>query len=68
LRPRARGYGSGGRIPEIPGCVGRGASAEKAIADAAEALRDVAVHKPEAGFALPRRAPGGVASSKRRIT
>ncbi len=44
----------GVRIPDIPGCVGGGASAEKAIADAAEALRDVAAHKHEGGFALPR--------------
>ena len=44
----------GVRIPDIPGCVGGGASAEKAIADASEALRGVAVHKREGGFALPR--------------
>jgi predicted RNase H-like HicB family nuclease len=49
-----RGDVWGVRIPDIPGCVGGGATAEAAIADAAEALRDVAVHKQEGGFAPPR--------------
>ncbi len=44
----------GVRIPDIPGCVGGGATAEEAIADAAEALRDVVAHKREGGFAAPR--------------
>jgi predicted RNase H-like HicB family nuclease len=44
----------GVRVTDIPGCVGGGATAEAAIADAAEALRDVAFHKLEGGFALPR--------------
>src|SRR5271154_3460570 len=35
----------GVRVPDIPGCVGGVATAEAAIADAAEALRDVAAHK-----------------------
>ncbi len=50
--------GSGGvwgvRIPDIPGCVGGGATAEEAIADAAGALRDVLAHKREGGFGAPR--------------
>jgi predicted RNase H-like HicB family nuclease len=40
----------GVRIPDIPGCVGGGAAPEAAIADAAEALRDVLAHKREGGF------------------
>ncbi len=44
----------GVRIPDIPGCVGGGATAEAAIADAAEALRDVAAHRRDGGFALPQ--------------
>ena len=44
----------GVRIPDIPGCVGGGETPEAAIADAAEALRDVVVHKREGGFPTPR--------------
>ena len=44
----------GVRVPDIPGCVGGGATAEAAIADAAEALRDVIAHKRDGGFAAPR--------------
>ncbi len=44
----------GVRIPDIPGCVGGGEMPEAAIADAAEALRDVAAHRREGGFALPQ--------------
>jgi predicted RNase H-like HicB family nuclease len=44
----------GVRVPDIPGCVGGGATAEAAIADAAEALRDVAAHKRDGGFDIPR--------------
>jgi len=40
----------GVRIPDIPGCVGGGRTPEAAIADAAEALRDVLAHKREGGF------------------
>jgi predicted RNase H-like HicB family nuclease len=40
----------GVRIPELPGCVGGGKTPEAAIADAAEALRDVLAHKREGGF------------------
>jgi predicted RNase H-like HicB family nuclease len=40
----------GVRIPDIPGCVGSGRTPEAAIADAAEALRDVLAHKREGGF------------------
>ncbi len=43
----------GVRIPDIPGCVGGGETPEAAIADAAEALRDVAAHRRDGGFALP---------------
>ena len=42
------------RIPDIPGCVGGGATAEAAIADAGGALRDVIGHKREGGYATPR--------------
>ena len=44
----------GVRIPDIPGCVGGGATAEAAIADAAEALRDIVAHKRGGGFGAPR--------------
>jgi len=40
----------GVRIPDIPGCVGGGKTPEAAIADAAEALRDVLAHKREGRF------------------
>lgn len=42
----------GVRIPDIPGCVGGGATAEAAIADAVAALRDVVAHKRDGGFAV----------------
>jgi predicted RNase H-like HicB family nuclease len=45
---------SGVRIPDIPGCVGGGATAEAAIADAGEALRDGIAHKRDSGYATPR--------------
>jgi len=44
----------GVRIPDIPGCVGGGATPEEAIVGAAEALRDVVAHKRDGGFAVPR--------------
>ena len=44
----------GVRIPDMPGCVGGGKTPEAAIADAAEALRDVAAHRREDGFPLPQ--------------
>jgi predicted RNase H-like HicB family nuclease len=44
----------GVRIPDVPGCVGGGQTPKAAIADAAEALRDVVVHKREGGFPTPR--------------
>jgi len=44
----------GVRIPDIPGCVGGGETPEAAIANAAEAVRDVAAHRREGGFALPQ--------------
>ena len=43
----------GVRIPDIPGCVGGGATPEAAIADVAAALRDVVAHKRDGGFAVP---------------
>ena len=39
----------GVRIPDLPGCVGGGKTPEAAIADVAEALRDVLAHKREGG-------------------
>ena len=44
----------GVRLPDILGCVGGGATPEAAIADVAAALRDVAAHKRDGGFAIPR--------------
>ena len=44
----------GVRIPDIPGCVGGGATAEAAFADIAEALRDVMAHKLDGGHPIPR--------------
>ena len=41
----------GVRIPDVPGCVGGGKTPEAAIADAADALRDVLARKREGGFA-----------------
>ena len=43
----------GVRIPDLPGCVGGGETPEAAIAAVAEALRDVAAHRREGGFAVP---------------
>ena len=43
----------GVRIPDIPGCVGAGATVEAAISDATTALRDVAEYKSKGGFQLP---------------
>lgn len=43
----------GVRFPDIPGCVGGGATPEAAISDAAEALRDVVAHKRDGGFPVP---------------
>ena len=43
----------GVRIPDIPGCVGGGDTPDAAIASVVEALRDVAAHRREGGFALP---------------
>ena len=49
--------GAGGvwgvRVPDIPGCVGGGATADPAITDAAEALRAVAAYKCDGGFDIP---------------
>jgi hypothetical protein len=39
-----------GAHPDIPGRVGGGATAEAAIADAAEALREIVVHRRDGGF------------------
>ena len=43
----------GVRIPDMPGCVGGGDTPDAAIASVVEALRDVAAHRREGGFALP---------------
>lgn len=43
----------GVRFPDVPGCVGVGASPEDAIADATEALRDVMAYKRGRGLKLP---------------
>ena len=43
----------GVRFPDLDGCVGIGATPEAAVAEATEALRDVAAHKRGGGFALP---------------
>ena len=43
----------GVRIPDIPGCVGGSATPEAAIAEAADALRDVLAHKRDSGFPVP---------------
>lgn len=48
-----RGDVWGVRIPDLPGCVGGGATPEAAIADAARALHDVVSYKWESGFAPP---------------
>jgi predicted RNase H-like HicB family nuclease len=44
----------GVRFPDVPGCVGGGATPETAISDAALALKDVMAHKQSGGFAPPR--------------
>lgn len=43
----------GVRIPDLPGCVGAGATPEAAISDATDALRDVAEYRRTGGFAIP---------------
>ena len=43
----------GVRIPDIPGCVGGGATPDEALADAIEALRDVVAHKRDGGYPVP---------------
>jgi predicted RNase H-like HicB family nuclease len=43
----------GVRIPDIPGCVGGGATPDAALADAIEALRDVVAHKRDGGYPVP---------------
>lgn len=43
----------GVRIPDLPGCVGAGATPEAAISDVTDALRDVAEYKRIGGFAIP---------------
>ncbi len=44
----------GVRLPDIDGCVGGGKTAEAAIADATQALRDVLAHKQVNGLAFPQ--------------
>ena len=43
----------GVRIPDLPGCVGGGATPDAALADAIEALRDVVAHKRDGGCVVP---------------
>lgn len=43
----------GVRFPDIPGCVGGGATPEGAVSDATRALRDVMSYKRDGGFDLP---------------
>jgi predicted RNase H-like HicB family nuclease len=43
----------GVRFPDVPGCVGGGASPEEAMEDAAAALRDVMAYKRAGRFELP---------------
>ena len=47
----------GVRVADVPGCVGAGGTPEAAIADATEALRDVAEYKRKGGFSLPVATP-----------
>lgn len=44
----------GVRIPDIPGCVGGGATVEAAIDDVTAALRDVAEYKSKGGYEVPK--------------
>jgi predicted RNase H-like HicB family nuclease len=44
----------GVRFPDLDGCVGMGATPDEAVANAAEALREVVAHKTGGGFALPK--------------
>jgi predicted RNase H-like HicB family nuclease len=44
----------GVRFPDVPGCIGAGATADAAIADATTALRDVMTFKFNGGFDRPR--------------
>ena len=47
----------GVRFPDIDGCVGAGTTPEAAVADAAQALRDVTGYKRQVGAELPRPRP-----------
>lgn len=44
----------GVRIPDLPGCVGAGATPEEAVADVTRALRDVMAHKTGSRFVAPK--------------
>jgi predicted RNase H-like HicB family nuclease len=44
----------GVRLPDIPGCVGAGATPEEAIADVTGALRDVVAYKKGGDFDIPK--------------
>jgi predicted RNase H-like HicB family nuclease len=44
----------GVRFPDIDGCVGAGATAEEAVANAAEALRDVMSYRRRSSFPSPK--------------
>jgi predicted RNase H-like HicB family nuclease len=43
----------GVRIPDVPGCVGAGASPDEAISDVTSSLRDVCEYKRKGGFQVP---------------
>jgi predicted RNase H-like HicB family nuclease len=43
----------GVRVPDLPGCVGAGVTAEEALADVTKALRDVVSHKSGVGGKIP---------------
>jgi len=44
----------GVRLPDVPGCVGAGATPEEAIADVTGALRDVVAYKKSGDFDIPK--------------
>ncbi len=43
----------GVRIPDVPGCVGAGATPDEAITDAGDALREVTAYKQRCGYGVP---------------
>jgi predicted RNase H-like HicB family nuclease len=54
----------GVRVPDVPGCVGGGATAEEAISSAIEALRDLLADNAARGLALrPARTMAEIAAN-----